>query len=119
VALALVANTMVAQLMYSSAGQLVLGSAFLLSYLLFSAVCSTVAFALFEVSSIFQLYDLHTLEAAVWIPMPDDWLPMCAALAHVASVISWNRNGKVRSRLKSAGDCAHTVKSWTGGRCGR
>ena len=43
VVLALVANTMVAQLLYNSAGQLVLSSAFLLGYLLFSAVCSTVA----------------------------------------------------------------------------
>ena len=63
VVLALVANTMVAQLLYNSAGQLVLSSAFLLGYLLFSAVCSTVAFALFEVSTIFQLHDLHTLDA--------------------------------------------------------
>src|SRR5262249_34333192 len=43
VVLALVANTMVAQLLYNSAGQLVLGSQLLLGYLLFSAVCSTVA----------------------------------------------------------------------------
>ena len=64
VVLALVANTMVAQLLYNSAGQLVLGSAFLLGYLLFSAVCSTVAFALFEVSTIFQLHDLHTFDAS-------------------------------------------------------
>jgi hypothetical protein len=65
VVLALVANTMVAQLLYNSAGQLVLGSAFLLGYLLFSAICSTVAFALFEVSTIFQLHDLHTLDASI------------------------------------------------------
>src|SRR5947209_14971627 len=65
VVLALVANTMVAQLLYNSAGQLVLSSAFLLGYLLFSAVCSTVAFALFEVSTIFQLHDLHTLDASI------------------------------------------------------
>ena len=65
VVLALVANTMVAQLLYNRAGQLVLGSAFLLGYLLFSAVCSTVAFALFEVSTIFQLHDLHTLDASI------------------------------------------------------
>src|SRR5690348_2448882 len=65
VVLALVANTMVAQLLYNSAGQLVLGSAFLLGYLLLSAVCSTVAFALFEVSTIFQLHDLHTLDASI------------------------------------------------------
>jgi hypothetical protein len=63
--LALVANTMVAQLLYNSAGQLVLGSAFLLGYLLFSAVCSTLAFALFEVSTIFQLHDLTTLDASI------------------------------------------------------
>lgn len=65
VVLALVANTMVAQLLYNSAGQLVLSSAFLLGYLLFSAVCSTVAFALFEVSTIFQLHDLHTSDASI------------------------------------------------------
>src|SRR5678815_2234116 len=65
VVLALVANTMVAQLLYNSAGQLVLSSAFLLGYLLFSAICSTVAFALFEVSTIFQLHDLHTLDASI------------------------------------------------------
>jgi hypothetical protein len=65
VVLALVANTMVAQLLYNSAEQLVLSSAFLLGYLLFSAVCSTVAFALFEVSTIFQLHDLHTLDASI------------------------------------------------------
>jgi hypothetical protein len=65
VVLALVANTMVAQLLYNSAGQLVLSSGFLLSYLLFSAVCSTVAFALFEVSTIFQLHDLHTLDPSI------------------------------------------------------
>ncbi|HEV8190168.1 MAG TPA: hypothetical protein VGP82_01590 [Ktedonobacterales bacterium] len=44
--LALVANTMVAQLLYNSAGQLVLGDQVLLGYLLVSAICSTVAFAL-------------------------------------------------------------------------
>jgi hypothetical protein len=65
VVLALVANTMVAQLLYNSAGQLVLGAGFLLGYLLFSALCSTVAFALFEVSTIFQLHDLHTLDASI------------------------------------------------------
>ena len=53
VVLALVANTMVAQLLYNSAGQLVLGNAFVLGYLLISAVCSTFAFALFEASTIF------------------------------------------------------------------
>src|SRR5690242_19173901 len=65
VVLALVANMMVPYLLYNSAGQLVLGSAFLLGFLLFSAVCSTVAFALFEVSTIFQLHDLHTLDASI------------------------------------------------------
>src|SRR5262245_52235020 len=65
VALALVANTMVAQLLYNSAGQLVVGGAVLLGYLLISAVCSTVAFALFEVSTIFQLHDLMTLDKTI------------------------------------------------------
>jgi hypothetical protein len=65
VVLALVANTMVAQLLYNSAGQLALGNGFLLGYLFFSAVCSTVAFALFEVSTIFQLHDLTTLDASI------------------------------------------------------
>jgi hypothetical protein len=65
VVLALVANTMVAQLLYNSAGQLALGNAFLRGYLFFSAVCSTVAFALFEVSTIFQLHDLTTLDTSI------------------------------------------------------
>jgi hypothetical protein len=65
VVLALVANTMVAQLLYNSAGQLVLSSAILRGYLFFSAICSTVAFALFEVSTIFQLHDLTTLDASI------------------------------------------------------
>src|SRR5262249_21109197 len=65
VVLALVANTMVAQLLYNSAGQLVLGNQVLLSYLIVSAVCSTVAFALFEVSTIFQLHDLMTLDSSI------------------------------------------------------
>lgn len=65
VVLALVANTMVAQLLYNSAGQLVLGGRLLLGYLLFSAVCSTVAFALFEISTIFQLHDLMALDASI------------------------------------------------------
>src|SRR5215813_12895757 len=65
VVLALVANTMVAQLLYNSAGQLVLGRQLLLGYLLFSAVCSTVAFALFEISTIFQLHDLMSLDATI------------------------------------------------------
>ena len=65
VVLALVANTMVAQLLYNSAGQLVLGNAVLLGYLVVSAVCSTAAFALFEVSTIFQLHDLMALDASI------------------------------------------------------
>jgi hypothetical protein len=65
VVLALVANTMVAQLLYNSAGQLVLSNGFLTGYLFVSAICSTVAFALFEVSTIFQLHDLHTLDASI------------------------------------------------------
>ena len=65
VVLALVANTMVAQLLYNSAGQLVLGNGFLTGYLFVSAICSTIAFALFEVSTIFQLHDLHTLDASI------------------------------------------------------
>src|SRR5215469_965329 len=65
VVLALVANTMVAQLLYNSAGQLVLGNAFVVGYLLVSAVCSTFAFALFEVSTIFQLHDLMALDASI------------------------------------------------------
>src|SRR3954447_15171956 len=65
VVLALVANTMVAQLLYNSAGRLVLDSAFVVGYLLISAVCSTFAFALFEVSTIFQLHDLMALDASI------------------------------------------------------
>src|SRR5262249_17985042 len=65
VVLALVANTMVAQLLYNSAGRLVLSNQSLLGYLLFSAVCSTVAFALFEISTIFQLHDLMALGATI------------------------------------------------------
>ncbi len=65
VVLALVTNTMVAQLLYNSAGQLVLGNAFVVGYLLISAVCSTFAFALFEVSTIFQLHDLMALDASI------------------------------------------------------
>src|SRR5262245_20208589 len=65
VVLALVANTMVAQLLYNSAGRLVLSNQFLLGYLLFSAVCSTAAFALFEISTIFQLHDLMALDATI------------------------------------------------------
>ncbi len=65
VVLALVANTMVAQLLYNSAGQLVLGNQVLLAYLIISAVCSTVAFALFEVSTIFQLHDLMALDISI------------------------------------------------------
>jgi hypothetical protein len=65
VVLSLVANTMVAQLLYNSAGQLVLGTAVLLGYLILSACCSTVAFALFEVSTIFQLHDLMSLDGSI------------------------------------------------------
>jgi hypothetical protein len=65
VVLALVANTMVAQLLYNSAGQLVLGNGVLLGYLLLSAVCSTLALALFEVSTIFQLHDLMALDPSI------------------------------------------------------
>src|SRR5215831_5826181 len=56
---------MVAQLLYNSAGQLVLSNRFLLGYLIVSAVCSTLAFALFEVSTIFQLHDLMSLDASI------------------------------------------------------
>jgi hypothetical protein len=65
VVLALVANTMVAQLLYNSAGQLVIGNQVLLAYLIVSAICSTVAFALFEVSTIFQLHDLMALDGSI------------------------------------------------------
>jgi hypothetical protein len=65
VVLALVANTRVAQLLYNPAGQLVLGNQVLLEYLLVSAICSTVAFALFEVSTIFQRHDLMTLDSSI------------------------------------------------------
>src|SRR5258708_20942441 len=65
VVLALVANTMVAQLLYNSAGRLVLSTGLLFGYLLFSAACSTVAFALFEISTIFQLHDLMALDASI------------------------------------------------------
>ncbi len=65
VVMALVANTMVAQLLYNSAGQLILSNGFLLGYLIVSAVCSTLAFALFEVSTIFQLHDLMALDPSI------------------------------------------------------
>src|SRR6476659_5700195 len=65
VVLALVANTMVAQLLYNSAGQLVLGNGFLRGYLFFSAIFATLAFALFDVSTSFQLHDLTTLDASI------------------------------------------------------
>ena len=42
-----------------------LGNGFLPGYLFVSAICSTVAFALFEVSTIFQLHDLTTLDASI------------------------------------------------------
>ncbi|HET8853803.1 MAG TPA: hypothetical protein VFN02_14885 [Ktedonobacteraceae bacterium] len=74
VVLALVANTMVAQLLYNSAGQLVLGRGVLLGYLLISAVCSTLAFALFEVSTIFQLHDLMALDATIKVEIGADKL---------------------------------------------
>ena len=67
VVLALVANTMVAQLLYNCAGQLVLGNQALLGYLILSAGCSTLAFALFEVSTIFQLHELMTLDPSIKI----------------------------------------------------
>ncbi len=65
VVLALVANTMVVQLLYNSARQLVIGNQVLLAYLIVSAVCSTVAVALFEVSTIFQLHDLMALDVSI------------------------------------------------------
>src|ERR1700756_1469085 len=64
VVMALVANTMVAQLLYNSAGQLIFSNTFLLGYLIVSAICSTAAFALFEVGTIFQLHDLMALDAS-------------------------------------------------------
>src|SRR5579862_1993352 len=74
VVLALVANTMVAQLLYNSAGRLVLDSAFVLGYLLVSAVCSTFSFALFEVSTIFQLHDLMALDMSIKVEIGADKL---------------------------------------------
>jgi hypothetical protein len=65
VVLALVANTIVAQLLYNSAGRLVLGNQVLLGYPVISAICSTVAFALFEDSTIFQLHDLMSLDVSI------------------------------------------------------
>lgn len=65
VVMSLVVNTMVAQLLYNSAGQLILSNGFLLGYLIVSAVCSTLAFALFEVSTIFQLHDLMALDVSI------------------------------------------------------
>jgi hypothetical protein len=65
VVMALVTNTMVAQLLYNSAGQLILSSRFLVGYLIVSAICSTIAFALFEVSTIFQLHDLMSLDKSI------------------------------------------------------
>src|SRR5260370_2521980 len=58
---------MVAQLLYNCAGQLVLGNQALLGYLILSAGCSTLAFALFEVSTIFQLHELMTLDPSIKI----------------------------------------------------
>jgi hypothetical protein len=74
VVLALVVNTMVAQLLYNSAGQLVLGNQMLLAYLVVSAICSTAAFALFEVSTIFQLHDLMSLDASIKVEIGADRL---------------------------------------------
>jgi hypothetical protein len=74
VVFALVANTMVAQLLYNSAGQLVLGNQVLLGYLIISAICSTIAFALFEVSTIFQLHDLMALDASIKVEIGADKL---------------------------------------------
>jgi hypothetical protein len=51
--------------LYNSAGQLVVGGPVLLGYLIVSAICSTVAFALFEVSTIFQLHDLMALDVSI------------------------------------------------------
>lgn len=65
VVMALVSNTMVAQLLYNSAGQLIFSNGFLLGYLIVSAVCSTLAFALFEVGTIFQIHDLIALDATI------------------------------------------------------
>jgi hypothetical protein len=65
VVVSLVLNTMIAQLLYNSAGQLVIGNGFLLGYLIASAASSTLAFALFEVSVIFQLHDLMALDESI------------------------------------------------------
>ena len=74
VVLALVMNTMVAQVLYNSAGQLVLNNQFLLGYLVVSALCSTLAFALFEVSTIFQLHDLMSLDRSIKVEIDADKL---------------------------------------------
>jgi hypothetical protein len=90
VVLALVANTMVAQLLYNSAGQLVLGNAFVLGYLLVSAVCSTFAFALFEVSTIFQLHDLMALDPSIKVDIGAEKLIRRGyAVLAVSSVINF------------------------------
>lgn len=65
VVLSLIANTMIAQLLYNSAGQLVLSNTFLLGYLIGSAASSTLAFALFEISTILQLHDLMALDPSI------------------------------------------------------
>src|SRR5215470_74635 len=49
----------------NSAGQLVIVNQVLLGYLIVSAICSTVAFAHFEVSTIFQLHDLMALDTSI------------------------------------------------------
>lgn len=65
VVVSLVLNTMIAQLLYNSAGQLALSNRFLLGYLIASAASSTLAFALFEVSVIFALHDLMALDPSI------------------------------------------------------
>lgn len=87
VVMALVTNTMVAQLLYNSAGQLVLGSRFLVGYLIVSAVCSTVAFALFEVSTIFQLHDLMALDKSIKAEIDADKLIKRGYLVLVVSSV--------------------------------
>jgi hypothetical protein len=90
VVMALVTNTMVAQLLYNSAGQLVLGNRFLVGYLVVSAVCSTIAFALFEVSTIFQLHDLMALDKSIKAEIDADKLIQRGYLVlAVSSVINF------------------------------
>jgi hypothetical protein len=90
VVFALVANTMIAQLLYNSAGQLVLGNQVLLAYLIISAACSTIAFALFEVSTIFQLHDLMALDASIKAEIgADKLIKRGYAVLAVSSVINF------------------------------